>query len=143
MAYRFLEEVAVADIAFDVWSESIEGFFKDASDALANVMVEDISNIQNNFELKCELEDSSIEMLLFKVLQELIFLKDARTAICRFKNIRIENKSEINHFSGTLYGEQFDAARHNLLVDVKAVTFHKYHITNENGVWKARITLDI
>ena len=46
MPYEFLEDVAVADIAFRVWGKNLETTFVEAGDALMNVMVEELGSIE-------------------------------------------------------------------------------------------------
>ena len=46
MPYHYLDDVAIADIAFEAYGESKEEMFIAASDALMNVMVEDLVTIK-------------------------------------------------------------------------------------------------
>jgi len=40
-------------------------------------------------------------------------------------------------------GERFDAARHPLKVQVKAVTYHGLEVARDEGGWRARVIFDI
>ena len=39
MPYRFIEEEAMADVAFEAWNTDLAGVFMDAGNALTNVMI--------------------------------------------------------------------------------------------------------
>jgi len=39
MPYRYLEDIALADAAFEVWADSLEELMIEAADAAVNVMV--------------------------------------------------------------------------------------------------------
>ena len=74
MSYRYIDDIATADVAFEASGASREDLFISAADALLNVMVEDITTIA---ERECRIihcEAKSGEMLLFHLLGELISL---------------------------------------------------------------------
>jgi SHS2 domain-containing protein len=47
------------------------------------------------------------------------------------------------HLEAKLAGEHLDYDRHDLVVDVKAVTMHQFHLAPTPDGWQARIVLDI
>ena len=75
MPYEYLEDVATANIAFRAWAPTLEGVFVAAADATMNVMVEELASIQPVVDRLITLENTSLEMLLFDFLQELIYQK--------------------------------------------------------------------
>ena len=79
MPYRYLEDIATADIAFEAWGGTVEEMFKAAAEATMNVMVEDLDTIASEKQKALSVEDEAIDLLLFQFLQELIFYKDAET----------------------------------------------------------------
>ena len=44
---------------------------------------------------------------------------------------------------GTAEGEELNMVKHELLADVKAVTFHNFKVEETDGVWKAEVILDV
>jgi len=145
--YKYIEDKFIADVAFEAWGGTREELFMAASDATAGLMVENLKNIENineNSENKIiELKETEIDMLLFDVLQELIFFKDAYQLICRFRNVKITSENKRIVFKGTAVGEKIDYKKHNLAVDVKAVTLHEFKVQYSNNLWKAHVVLDI
>ena len=45
MPYRYLEDIATADVAFEAWGDTLEEMFVAAADATMNVMVSDLDTI--------------------------------------------------------------------------------------------------
>ena len=77
MPYEYLEEIGTADIAFEATGRDLAELFSDAADATTNVMIDNIEAIQPRETRQIELSNDKLDMLLFDLLQELIFLKDA------------------------------------------------------------------
>lgn len=143
MPYRYLEEIAISDVAFEAWGKSIEEMFVAAGDATMNVMVEDLDTIADREHRAIHVEESAMDMLLFQFLQELIFLKDAEQLLLRVSKIRIENQNSAYQLSAEAYGEELNPEKHELVVDVKAVTFHRFRVGQTTQGWEATVILDI
>jgi SHS2 domain-containing protein len=143
MPYQYLEEIGIADIAFEATGRDLPELFSAAADATMNVMIDNLDAIEPRETREIELSNDNIEMLLFDFLQELIYFKDARRLLLRVSEAQIEQKAEAYSLKAKLAGEQLDDARHHQRADVKAVTLHGFSIKKEDGGWKARVLLDI
>jgi SHS2 domain-containing protein len=82
-------------------------------------------------------------MLLFDLLQELIFLKDAERLLLRIREVQIDDRDKMYLVNATAEGETLDAERHHQRADVKAVTLHDFSVEQTEHGWKARALLDI
>ena len=82
-------------------------------------------------------------MLLFDFLQELVFLKDRDQILLRVERIDITPGADAYRLEAVLSGEVLDYDRHDLVVDVKAVTMHQFHLAPTPDGWRARVVLDI
>lgn len=143
MPYTYLEEIGTADIAFEATGRDLPELFRDAADAMTNVMIDNIEAIQPRDARQIELSNEQLDMLLFDLLQELIFLKDAERLLLRIREVQIADRKE-NYFLKTMaVGEQLDAERHHQRADVKAVTLHDFSVERMERGWKARVLLDI
>jgi len=74
------------------------------------------------------------------------FLVEVLTAaqVDRFMVARIRAIGCTEHsVSVELIGEPYDAARHELGHEVKAVTYHQLKVAREGGVWTARVIVDV
>ncbi|WP_298435253.1 archease [Geobacter sp.] len=143
MPYRYLEEIATADVAFEAWGASWEEMFAAAADALMNVMVADLSSITAVQRVPIDLEHEAVDLLLFDFLQELVFLKDARRLLLRVPNPAISRGEETLTLHAVAEGEEIDPQRHDLRVDVKAVTFYRFEVVQRDAAWYATVILDI
>ena len=143
MPYRFLDEIATADVAFEAWGSTQEELFSAGAAALLRTMVAAPEEVMRRQEVTIRLEHDELDLLLFSFLQELIFLKDARRLLLHADTVRIEEQEGIFHLEATARGEAIDAGRHLLLVDVKAVTLHRFQVVFDDNVWKAVVVLDV
>jgi len=143
MPYEYLEEIGIADIAFEAIGRDLTELFSDAADATTNVMIDNIEAIQPRETRQIELSNDKLDMLLFDLLQELIFLKDAERLMLRIREIQITERDEIYFVKATAEGEPLDAERHHQRADVKAVTLHYFSVERTEDGWKARVLLDI
>ena len=89
VGYRYLEDFATADIAFEATGESVEQVFVAAAEATMNVMIEELRSIEARVEKRIELTHPELDMLLFDLLQELVYYKDAEQLLLRVKEITI------------------------------------------------------
>ena len=143
MPYEYLEDVAIADIAFKAWAPDLEGTFAAAADATMNVMIEDLDSIRPALERPFRLQNESLDMLLFDLLQELLFYKDAERLLLRVRAVRIEVKEGHHVLEATAAGETLDPDRHLQRVDVKAVTLHRFALERTARGWEATVILDV
>jgi SHS2 domain-containing protein len=143
MPYEFLEDVATADIAFSAWGKTLEETFRSAADATLNVMVEELGAILPKEKRELRLENDKLDMLLFDLLQELIYYKDSEKLMLRIPQIRIQDKSKPYILEAAALGEELDPERHHPRVDVKAVTLHRFRLDQTDRGWEAFVILDI
>jgi len=143
MPYHYLDDIATADVAFEAWGESEAGMFRSAAEATIHVMVSDPETIELRQLREIELADEALDLLLLAFLQEVIFYKDADRLLLRVGSLRIEKSSERYILSAQLRGEPINRQKHDLVVDVKAVTMHRFQVEAFEGGWKATVILDI
>lgn len=143
MPYRYLPEIAIADVAFEAWADTVEELFAAAADATMNVMVGDLETIAWLKTRMVHAEESEADMLLLQLLQELIFFKDAERLLLRIKRLDIRQREGRYILEAELGGEEIDPARHDLVVDVKAVTLHRFRVEQTPAGWEAAVILDI
>lgn len=143
MPFRFLEEIATADVAFEAWGETREELFMASAAALLRTMVDAPEQVLRKQDLVLRLEHEELDLLLLSFLQELIFYKDARRLLLHAERVRIEEQGEGFFLEAMVSGEQIDAGRHRLLVDVKAVTLHRLQVAFAENLWKGVVVLDV
>ncbi|RJQ51815.1 MAG: archease [Desulfobacteraceae bacterium] len=143
MPYRYLEDIATADIAFSAWSESLEGTFQAAAAATLNVMVEDPDRVRREVTRPIRLENTQLDLMLFDLLQEIIYYKDSEELLLHISDIYIEETEDGYRLEAMGAGETLDPEIHRLQVDVKAVTLHRFRLEKTDGGWNVQVILDI
>ncbi|HLB70997.1 MAG: archease [Candidatus Methanoperedens sp.] len=141
MPYRYLEDIATADAAFEVKGRTLEELFRDAAIATFEVMVE-MKSVKNEITKTIELENQTVDGLLFDWLSELVYLKDAEAIVFSKFDVNIR-KNDVYKLNAIASGEGIDPEKHNLRSDVKAVTYHMYEVKEAKDHWSAKVILDI
>lgn len=130
-------------MAFEAWGGTPEETFVCAGDATMNVMVDALDAIAPRESRSIELASDALDMLLFELLQELIYYKDAEQLLLRVHSLRIEQREGSYRLLAEARGEKIDRERHPLNVDVKAVTLHRFAVEKTPKGWRAAVILDI
>ncbi len=143
MPYEFLEDLTLADTAFVATGRSIEEMFSSAGEAVTATMIKDLKTVKQSIKKEIEITCDNVEELLFKFLEELIFLKDAELLIFSRFDVKIKKIKEKVSLTAMLYGDNLDAKRQEHLVDVKAVTMHMFEVKKTETGWYSRVILDI
>ena len=89
MNYEFLEDIAIADIAFRASGDTLEEVFQVSGDATINAMIENIEEIQPKETRNFHIENDELDLLLFNFLQELVYYKDSELLLLRTQEIKI------------------------------------------------------
>jgi SHS2 domain-containing protein len=108
-----------------------------------NVMVDALDAIVPRESRSIDLASEALDMLLFELLQELIYYKDAEELLLRLHSLRIEEGEGSYRLLAEARGEKIDRERHPLNVDVKAVTLHRFSVEKTPAGWRAAVILDI
>ena len=142
MKYTFLEDVATADIAFEAYGKDEEELLVNSALAVFDASA-DLNKIAGNVKKEVELEASSLHDLLYDLLEEIIFLKDADYIVFNKIELKLTKTKEVYHVFADLWGDSIDPEKHDLRNDIKAVTMHQYKVEKTDEGWKAFVILDV
>lgn len=131
----------MADVAFEAYGKDLNELFENSALATMEVMVK-INTVAGRIKKKILLEDSNVGSLLYRFIEEIIFLKDSDSLVFSRFDVDIK-KNKSYKLDSTAYGEEIDIKRHSLGVDVKAITMHKFQVDKTKDRWKATIILDV
>ena len=140
MPFRFLPDVALADIAFEAESDSVEGLFESSALAVSDVIV-DPETLRSETTKKVRIYAEDLDRLLYDFLTEIIVVKDVDSLL--FREFEVEVAADQKSLKATMKGEPIDRVRHLLRNDVKAVTMHLFGVRREGSRWKTTVVLDI
>jgi len=140
MPFKFLPDVALADIAFEAESGTVDGLFETCALAITDIMV-DPKTLRNTTQRTIALESENLDRLLYDFLTELIVMKDVDSLLFGRFEVRVSARG--TSLSALASGEPIDRERHRLRNDVKAVTMHLFGIKHLGKKWKTTVVLDI
>lgn len=136
------------DAGLRVFGRDLAMLFANAAAGLYD-LVTDVSRIRTLRSVELEAEAGTLEGLLVSWLNELIFRIDAHGFIAKEITIRelrvpVLPADDPSGFriEASLTGEEFDASRHEQRLLVKAATWHRLKIVQENGTCQADIIFD-
>ena len=140
--FRFLEEVALADIAFEAEGESLEEVFRGATQALLESMANP-ATVSGGWERVIERSDADPSMLLFDWLSEVVYWKDAAGVVFREAPLTLTREGDVWLLRAHLIGAPVEQQAQELHADVKGVTKHLYELKQAGSCWKVRVVLDV
>ena len=141
MPYKLLEDIAIADIAFEATGKTLGELFESCAIAFSDISA-NVKKIQPKVKKEIRIDADTIENLLYNFLGELIYLKDAEQLL--FVKYQVKIKRTKNYeLAATAYGQNLSEIRKELRNDVKAVTMHYFGIKQEGNIYKATVVLDI
>ena len=140
MTFKYLPDVALADIAFQAESESLDGLVESCALAVTDIMVDPATLVPSE-ERKFELRADDTDRLLYDFLTELIVTKDVDSLL--FKRFKVRVSDGGKALAVVAEGEKIDRVRHALRNDVKAVTMHMFGVSHAGSTWSATVVLDI
>src|SRR3989338_4767418 len=91
--YKFLENVAIADIAIEAYGKNLNELFENSAFAIFEESA-DIKKINEKEKKEINLTAKNAEDLLFDFLSEILFLKDTYSMIFKKSTIKISKKTD-------------------------------------------------
>jgi SHS2 domain-containing protein len=132
-------DITTADTAFVAYGKDLNELFENAALAMFEVMI-NTKQIKPKVERKVKLTGNDLQSLMFNWLNNLLLFVDSESlAFSDFKTKVDGKKFTLN---AVCKGEKIDPKRHETRTAVKACTYHQMKF-EKNGIWKARVILDI
>lgn len=137
----------ILDISGDV---GIRAYGKDYKEMLISAaigmysLITDLDKVLEKNSLSISVQSDSLEGLVVRFLNELIFNFDTYGFIGRRVVINaFEEKPENLMVLAIIYGEEFDPERHERRLLLKAATYHNVKVGKINEKWKTEVVFDI
>ena|SRR3989338_1949042 len=138
--YEYVEGIATADAAFDAYGKDLNKLFENAALAVTELMV-DLKTLKQTITKTFEITADDTEKLLFKFLDQIIFLKDSEQLL--FKTFKVAVDEKQKSLTAECKGDKINREKQKLGTDVKAVTYHNFKLEQMKQGWKARVIVDI
>jgi SHS2 domain-containing protein len=127
------------DLGMLVYGRDVPELFAHAAWAMFDLM-SDATLIQPRLTMTIGVEGSDLEDLLVRWLSELLYLYDTQHFLyCAAAFTTLEPTC----LAATVQGETFDAARHPIDTEIKAVTYHQIAVRQADGAWQAQVIFDL
>lgn len=133
--YRYLDHTA--DLGIEVFGEDLNALFVNISKAIFETQIQ--GKVIACKERSITLESESLDDLFIDWCRELLYNFSVSSFIPCEYNISIENFS----LHARLRGDEFDATRHQIKLEIKNPTYHKLSIKKQNSNYRARIIFDV
>ncbi|MDF0643721.1 MAG: archease [Nitrospira sp.] len=141
-SFRFLDDVALADMAFEADGDSVEALFAGATRALLTTLA-DPATVGSSWERAIERRDADLPQLLFDWLSDIVYWKDAAGVVFHDAPLALAREEEQWVLKARLIGAPVDRETQELHNDVKGVTKHLYALRQVHGHWTVRVVLDV
>lgn len=131
-----------ADVGIEVRAATLEALFVDAAAGFCDAITE-VALIGAGEERTFEVDAAGLDLLLVAWLEELLFRFETTGVLYGRGEASVEGKGDSWSLRARMRGERFDAARHPLKVQVKAITYHALEVARDEQGWRARVIFDI
>ncbi len=140
--YKFLEDVAIADIAYEAYGKNLNEMFENAALAIFELSA-DIKTIESKEKVEIKLEHEKIDNLLYDFLSEILFLKDSKYMVFKDVEVSINEKNKKYYLTSILMGDTINPEKQHLENDIKAITMHMFEVRKGKNNWIATVVVDI
>lgn len=134
MRYKFIDHTA--DIAFEAYGGNLEELFENSAYAFYEAFV-DGEKVRSSEKRSVEVEADEEDLLLYRFLNELLFLFETQFFAGKKIKVKINEKKVIAEIEGGKFG------REAVKIEPKAITMHKFGIRKEGNKFVAFVVVDI
>jgi len=128
-----------ADIGLSAWGDSLGELLEALAEGLAGLMCAP-EGIHPSERRALSVTGSDVETLTVDFLAGALTLMTAERFCVR--EVRV-TAADSDGAEAELVGEPLDPGRHEMKVEVKAVTYHDLSVRRQDGRWTARVLLDV
>lgn len=138
--FRFLEDIAARGVAFEAFGRTERQLLENSALALEEAMI-DTKTLRRREKEVVQIRSVNLEDLLFRFLEHLIFLKDAKRLLFREAKLGIERQGKSFVLQGFLYGERLDMQRLKMRADIKSLEKSLFEVGKVKNGFRAQVVL--
>ena len=128
-----------ADMGIKIRGTSLIDLFESAGYALMHVMLGD-KPLGKTHSMKISVSGDDLADLMVRWLGEILYLFEGEDLVVTSVNIDSLTSSRLE---ATLETVPHDPEIHEILNEIKAVTYHQIQVTNKGDIWEARVIFDL
>jgi len=136
-SYEIIDHTA--DVAIKAFGKTLSEAFENAAKAMFDIIT-DNSEIESVGQYDIKLAASDLEQLLVDWLSELLFLNSSQNLVFGFFNVTVDDTK--NQLFAHVCGEKYSTTKHNIGVEIKAVTYHMLQVRNKRP-YEVQVLFDI
>jgi SHS2 domain-containing protein len=135
--YTLLDHTA--DLGVEITGSSLIDLFKGAGETLLHLIFR-TRPAEITYTKNILISGNDLPDLMVRWLNEILYLFDGENLVVT--NIIIDSLSSAD-LKATLTATPLDPMAHEIIREIKAATYHQVSVTDENGIWTARVIFDL
>ena len=139
--FEFVDNATLSDIAIYCKAFTLEKLFTLNVEAFLHICLENPLDLAGKIDYSFSLQHQSLDLLLVKFLNELIFIKDTQGLVFKPVNVAIKYGLEGSMCTAQLIGDYI--INYGINVDPKAATLHKTRCEKTNLIWESFVIIDV
>lgn len=128
-----------ADLGFELWASTPEALYAEGIAALGEVCY-DRAAVRPQEQRALAITGANPEERLVRWLQDAYLLLESELWLAADA---IDVAIEGDRVSGVLRGEPYDADRHTLHTEIKAITYHGLAVEHDGELWHTQVVVDV
>lgn len=137
LSYQFIDHTA--DLGIIVKADSLDKLFKEAALSMTHIMIGEIP-LEKNETMELNIEGEDLADLMVNWLSEILYLFEGEKKLLTDVKIKSISPKRINAIVDLI---PFDEKRHEVLCEIKAVTYHQLDVCKKNNYWETKIIFDV
>jgi len=137
MPYQLIDHTA--DIGIKASGETLEELFETAAEAMFDQIV-DTRRLKGLGKTRLEVTGIDREDLMISWLRELLFLWNGREMLVKRAAIKAISETAL---SAVVIYDPYDPQTHEILTDIKAVTYHGIRVEKSEAGWESTVIFDV
>jgi len=128
-----------ADLGIEIRGADLKNLFESAGKALIHLMLRGATPGKTS-SMKISVAGEDLADLMVRWLGEILYLFEGENLVVNYINIHDITPYRLE---ATLKTVPFDPQVHEILSEIKAVTYHQIEVSNKGDQWEARVIFDI
>ena len=140
MARAFFDHTG--DVGVSLRGSTVSELFREGALAFTETLT-DLFNVRAQSPHRIELAAAGLDDLLVDWLGELLYRFEVQNLLVSRADVEVRQTQDGWSLAAVVWGESFDAARHQIQVLVKGITYHRLRITGDADRWHTDVVFDI
>jgi SHS2 domain-containing protein len=128
-----------ADLGIEVYGNDLNELFEGAAMAMMRIMVGSVAGPETRG-MPISVAGDDLSDLMVRWLGEILYLLEGERKIVSAVTARHVSPRRLD---AVWNGMDFDPDRHEILCEIKAVTYHQIAVSQKDGRWQARVIFDV